>query len=70
MFCRAIKLQCFDGQLVMVNLLHSIHSTFYFTKDKREERNHQNPLKSKTKRSEMDENAETLHNMGGQTLKF
>ena len=56
MFCRAIKLQSFDGQLGKVNRLHSIHSTFYLTKDKREERKQQNHIKSKKKMSEIDEN--------------
>ena len=65
MFCHAIKLQCFDGQLVKVNRLQS---TFYLTKDKTERGEESSKSYQIEKNmSEMDENADNLHNMGRQT---
>ena len=69
MFCRAIKLQCFDGELVKVNCLHSIRSTFSLKKRQKSGEESSKSYQIKQNMSEMDENADNLHNMGGQTLK-
>ena len=62
MFCRAVELQCFDGQLVKAYCLYSIHSTYYLTKERR------GIIKIKSNRKKHIRNgrkADYVHNMDG-----
>jgi len=62
MFCRTVKLQCFDGQIVKAYCLYSIHLTFYLTKE-RKESSKSNQIEEKHIRN--GRKADYLYNMDG-----